>query len=55
MEEHLIELVREHPAIFNKQHKDYYDRRGVVANIWSNVAVQMKEVGFDECGGKSYL
>lgn len=51
MEERLIELVRGYEALYNKEHRNYYDRRGVVANIWTEVATKMKAEGFNEFKG----
>lgn len=51
MEELLIELVRKYPAIYDKSHKDYKDRSGVVQNIWEAIEVQLKANGF-ELGGE---
>lgn len=39
MEEHIISLVHIHPAIVNKSHRGHYDRRGVVVNNWSAIAI----------------
>ena len=44
LEEQLILQVKQYPAIYDKNHKDYKDRGpgGVVANIWTNIFQTMK-------------
>ena len=33
-DEVLIELVKEHPCLYDPKNKDYKDSRGVKANVW---------------------
>ena len=42
VEEQLILQVKQYPAIYDKNDKDYKDRGGVVANIWTNIYNNMK-------------
>ena len=44
LEEQLILQLKQYPAIYVKNHKDYKDRDpdGVVANIWTNIYNNMK-------------
>lgn len=46
MEEVIIELVRQHRAIYDKSHKDYKDRGGVCLNIWKSITESLKELGY---------
>lgn len=48
MEELLISLVRNEPAIYDKRHKHYKDRCGVVSNIWKHIADQLISGGYPE-------
>ena len=52
MEELLISLVRENPVLYDKRHPSYYDKRGVVANVWSSIAGKLTEEGYSQFQGK---
>lgn len=48
----LIKPVRENPAIYNKEHSDYKDQSGVVANIWLEISTSLHEEGHTEFIGR---
>ena len=47
-----IELVRAQGAIYDKSHKNYKDRSGVVANLWTEIARTLREEGHEEFIGR---
>lgn len=44
-QEHLIELVRVRPCLYDKANRNYYDK-DVKANNWKDVSSQLLEAGY---------